>query len=220
MNDFQNFDIEQLLAERPFDLLTAKEKAAVLAQMPEWEYERLHQLLARSKAALKRSPLPDPAIRQGLMEALRKQAKPQAPRPAGLLVRLAQYRLPVWQAAAGLALLLAAHFALNKPATETVRTETVYVNSTDTIYKEVALPVADTPDKIPQRRVNVKPRVLNNAIPASLHTETLADSSARHQGRLGNLPDTLPGFQFTLRQHSGRSANEMKELWQFLGQVY
>lgn len=220
MKNSKEIDIEQLLAERPFDLLAPEEKAIVLAQMPEWEYERMHQLLTRSRAALKKSPLPDLAIRQGLMEALRKQAKPQAPRPVGLLVRLAQYRLPVWQAAAGLALLLAAHFTLTKPATETVRTETVYVNSTDTIYKEVALPVADTSAKIPQRRVNVKPRVLKNAIPTSLPNEALADSSARHQGPLGNLPDTLPGFQFSIRQHSGRSANEMKELWQFLGEVY
>ena len=128
--------------------------------------------------------------------------------------------MPVWQAAAGLALLLVAHFALKQPATETVRTETVYVTSTDTIYKEVAMPVADSSTKIPQQRVNVKPQISKKANTNSVPVEALADTSSRYQGSYYGLPDTLPGFKFTVQQHSGRSANEMKDLWQFLGDVY
>lgn len=218
MKSIKMIDIEQLLAERPFELLTTAEKEAVLTQMPEWEYQRLHLLVLRSKAALRQSPSPNPAIRQQLLEALRKQPK-QQPRPAGLLVRLAQYRLPAWQAAAGLALLLVAHFALQKTPAETLRTETVYVNTTDTIYKEVAIPVVDTSSKRPQRRVNVRPSLVSKLPLAAVPTEALADSSSR-QGRAAGLPDTLPGYQFSVHQHSGRSANEMKELWQFLGEVY
>ncbi len=212
-------DIEHLLAERPFDLLNAAEKQAVLAQMPEWEYQRLHQLVLRSKAALRQSPKPNPDIRQQLLEALRKQPK-QQPRPTGLLVRMAQYRLPAWQAAAGLALLLVAHFALQKTPAETLRTETVYVNTTDTIYKEVAIPVADTSSKRPQRRVNVRPSFANKSQLAVSPIEALADSSSRLGSSAAGLPDTLPGFQFSIHQPNGRSANEMKELWQFLGEVY
>lgn len=211
-------DIEQLMAERPFEMLTQTEQKAVLTQMPEWEYQRLHQLVLRSKAALRQSPKPNPAIRQQLLEALRKQPK-QLPRSTGLLVRMALYRLPAWQAAAGLALLLIAHFALQKTPAETLRTETVYVNTTDTIYKEVAIPVADTSSKRPQRRVNVRPSVANKTQLVASPTEALADSSSR-QSRAVGLPDTLPGFQFSVHQPSGRSANEMKELWQFLGEVY
>ena len=217
MKNSKSIDIEQLLDERPFELLTAEEKEVVLAEMPEWEYQRLHLLLARSKAAMKQSPAPDPAIRGRLLDALRQQPKPQ---PAGLLVQLAQYRLPLWQAAAGIALLLVAHFALQKPATEAVRTETVYMNSTDTIYKEMAIPVADTATKLPTRRVNTKPRAVKYTAADNIPAESMADSSARYQRRFNDLPDTLPGFRFTLNQHSGRSANEMKELWQFLGEVY
>jgi hypothetical protein len=220
MKNSKEIDIEQLVAVRPFELLTQTEKEAVLAEMPEWEYQQLHQLLNRSKAALKCSPPADPAIRERLLAALRQRQKPQTVRPTPLLVRLAQYRLPVWQAAATFALLLAAHFALQKPAVETVRTETVYVNTTDTIYKEMALPVADTSSKIPQRRVNVKPHTKNYAAPAGIPAEAFADSSSRQQRRFNDLPDTIPGFKFTLQQHSGRSANEMKELWQFLGEVH
>ena len=94
------------------------------------------------------------------------------------------------------------------------------MNTTDTIFKEVALPVADTSSKLPVSRVKVKPRLVKNAVPASLSVEALADSSARHQGRFNDLPDTLPGFRLTLQQPNGRSASEMKELWQFLGEVY
>ncbi|MCF8244605.1 MAG: hypothetical protein K9J37_09730 [Saprospiraceae bacterium] len=220
MKNSKAIDIEQLLAERPFELLTPKEKDAVLAQMPEWEYQRLYQLVTRSRAALKRSPAPNPAIREQLMAALRQQPKPQAARPTGLLVRLAQYRLPAWQAAAGLALLLVAHFGLQKQPTADVRTETVFVNTTDTIYKQMAIPVSDTVSKVAVSRVNVKPRMAKKVVPANLPTEALADSSSRHQGRFGGLPDTLPGFRLTLQHPNGRSANEMKELWQFLGDVY
>lgn len=221
MKNIENIDIEQLLAERPFELLNGDEKAFVLAQMPDWEYDRLHQLLQKSRAALKQGPLPNPAIREHVLAALRQQQrpKPAAVRPSGLLVRLAQYRLPAWQVAAGLALLLVAHFSLQKNTAEAVRTETVYVNTTDTIYKEMALPVTDTSSKVPPRRVNVKPKAAQRAL-ASPSMEALADTSSRHLGRYPDLPDTLPGFQLTVGEPSGRSANEMQELWQFLGEVY
>lgn len=223
MKDLQHFEIEQLLAERPFDLLTPKEKETVLAQIPEWEYQRLHQLLVRSRATMKQGPKPNPAIRQNLLEALRKQnqLKPATPPNKGIIVRLAQYRMPVWQAAAGLALLLVAYLTLSKPASEVVRTETVYVTSTDTVYKEVAIPVVDTSVKIPQQRLNVNPRTSKKAATASIPVELVADtSSSRHPGNFIGLPDTLPGFKFTVQHPNGRSANEMKELWQFLGDVY
>ncbi len=220
MNNLQNFDIEQLLAERPFEQLTQQEKDAVLAQMPEWEYQQLHQMLNRSRAALKQSPAPDPAIRERLLATLRQQPKPQPARPAGRLVQLAQYRLPAWQAAAALALLLVAHFALQRQTVANLRTETVYVNTTDTIYKEAAIPVADTSSKVPVSRVNVKPRLTKNIVQPSLPTEALADTSSRIKSRLNDIPDTLPGFRLTATQPSGRSANEMKELWRLLGDVY
>ncbi len=219
MNRLEKIDIEQLLVERPFEMLTPNEQTAVLAQMPEWEYQQLYQLMQRSKAAMKRSPQPDPAIRERLLEALRQQPKQTAPsaKQAGLLVRMAQYRLPAWQAAAGLALLLVAHFALQKPPKEVLHTETVYVNTTDTIYKEVAIPVAQQQEKTTQKRVNVKPRLVRNTTPPTMEAIAYADSSSRQSG---SLPDTMPGFNFTPQSPIGRSANEMKELWQLLGDVY
>jgi hypothetical protein len=212
-------DIEQLISERPFELLTPAEREAVLAQMPEWEYQRLHQLLQRSKAILKRSPQPDPAIRERLLEAMRQQPKPIAKTPVktGLLVRMAQYRMPAWQVAAGLAFLLIAHFAQQETLQEVVRIETVYVNSTDTIYKEVALPVAEQTTRATVKRVNVKPRPITQPRHEALDAVAVADSSSRQSGA---IPDTMPGFRFTVQQPNGRSANEMKELWQFLGEVY
>lgn len=221
MKNIKNIDIEQLLAERPFELLNALEKAAVLAQMPDWEYDRLHQLLVKSRAALKQGPLPNPAIRANLLAILRQQQKPKPAtgQPRGMVLRLAQYRVPAWQVAAGLALLLVAHFSLQKNATEALRTETVYVNTTDTVYREMALPVADTSSKIPPRRVNVKPKADRRTL-AIAPVEALADTSSRHLGRYPDLPDTLPGFQLTVGEPSGRSANEMQDLWQFLGEVY
>ncbi len=212
-------NIEQMIAERPFELLTSNEREAVLAQMPEWEYQQLHQLLQRSKATLKRSPQPDPAIRERLLAALRQQRKPMTETPVktGFLVRMAQYRMPAWQVAAGLALLLVAHFAKQETPQEVVRTERVYVNNTDTIYKEVAMPIAQQPAKTIVRRVNVKPRPIRQHRQAALDAVAVVDSSSRQSGA---MPDTMPGFRLTVQQPTGRSANEMKELWQFLGEVY
>lgn len=212
-------DIEQMIAERPFEMLNPTEQAAVLAQMPEWEYQRLHQLLQRSKAAMKRSPSPDPAIRERLLMALRQQPKlvGEPTKKQGLLVRMAQYRLPAWQAAAGLALLVVAHFALQKAPKEVLQTETVYVNTTDTIYKEVAIPVAKQHVQTAAKRVNVKPRLVQRTISPAMDAVAIADSASRQSE---SLPDTMPGFHFTLQQPTGRSANEMKELWQLLGDVY
>ncbi len=208
-----------MLTERPFELLSVAEQEAVLEQMPGWEYDRLHQLLQRSKVALKRSPMPDPAIRERLLEALRQQPKPNAlPKPhGGLLVRMAYYRLPVWQVAAGLAFLLAANIALQKAPKEVLRTETVYVNNTDTIYKEVALPVAEQKQNPAEKRVNVKPRLAKQLAPSSMDAIAVLDSASRQSK---SLPDTMPGFHFTPQTATGRSANEMKELWQLLGDVY
>ncbi|MCC6724884.1 MAG: hypothetical protein IT258_10270 [Saprospiraceae bacterium] len=212
-------DIEELINEQPFEMLTEAERANVLAHMTEWEYQQAYQLLQRSKAAMKRSPKPDPAIRERLMGALRQQPKTEAKPPAktGLLVRMAQYRLPVWQVAAGLAMLLVAHFAQQKTPQEVVRTETVYVNNTDTIYKEIAIPVAEQPAKINAKRVNVKPRLASQPKPSTMDAVAFADSSSRQSGA---LPDTMPGFRLTVQQANGRSANEMQELWQLLGDVY
>gem|GEM_PF-2808607 len=220
MKRLEKIDLERLLAEVPFNLLSQTEREAVLSEMPGYEYERLHQLILRSKKTMQQGPLPDTAIRERVMLALRQRQPAQPVRPTALLVRLVQYRLPLWQVAAGFALLLTAHFAFQNNAPVSIQTQTVYVNTTDTIFKEVAMPVVDTSFKIPEHRVNVKPKTVKKATSAGIPVEAIADSSSRFQSRFLDLPDSLPSFQFTIQQPSGRSANEMPELWQFLGEVY
>ncbi len=212
MNILSNKKLECLLAEKSFEALSFEEQNLVLETMNEDEYRGMHQLICQSKKALKNNPLPDPAIRQNLLTALRRQ-KPLAQEASvlsgSLLVKMLNYRLPVWQAAAAVAAVLGFFFWAGHTPLTGVRTEKVYVYVTDTIYKEVSLPGMDTAANVPSGRLNVKPAY---DIDSSLNTlETMADSSARFVGR----SDSLSGYPREADDAGKKPGDRVRNLWLF-----
>ncbi len=212
MNILSNKNLEHLLAEKPFEALSFEEQNLVLESMDEEEYQRMHRLIRQSKKALKNNPSPDPAIRENLLTALRRQK--QQPQEASvlsgsLLVKMLNYRLPVWQAAAAVAALFGFFFWAGHTPLTGVRTEKVYVYVTDTIYKEVSLPGMDTAANVPSGRLNVKPAY---NIDSSLNTlETMADSSARFVGR----SDSLSGYPHETDDARKKPDDRVRNLWLF-----
>ena len=217
MNTLSNLDLEILLHSKSFRNLTAEERNFVLDSMDGDEYERLRSLLQKSRAALQNSPAPNPAIRQNLLAAMRRQQMAPKPKP-GLLVQMLHYRIPAWQAAAAVAAVLGLFFWLkNDPLP--IQTEKVYVNLVDTIYKEVALPtILDTALNALPVRVNVKPRPSRRTAKPAPEAIAVSDSSAR-SFRYPDVPDTLPGVHINPGQPKGRPANEMREMWRFFERV-
>lgn len=221
MNHSSNKDIEHLLAEKPFRLLSPEERYLVLDRMDEAEYERCHLFIERSKAAMRQQvPACDPALKGRLLEAFRKQHAPPVQVP-GLWRRVVAYRIPAWQAAAAMALVLGAFMHFYRPPVPVLPAEKVYVNLTDTIYKEVALPARmDTAVNVPPSRVNVKPRA-GRHLGQPVEALASADSSARRAFTpTGGVTDSVPALLRELDRPRGKSAADIRDLWDYVGEVY
>ncbi len=210
--------LEHLLLEKKFQQLTAEEKYYVTESIGEEEYGRLHILLNKSKKALKNNPALNPAIKNNLLMAMRKQQKNGMQKKPPIIVRMVRYRLPVWQAAAAVALLLGLHFWMQGEPEIIEKTETVYVHSTDTIYKEVAMPAPsiETSTVTPPVRINVKPKVRVPSIQTEPAVVASTDSSARNY-ELTQMPDS---FNVLVSQPKGQSVTQSADLWKLLEEVY
>lgn len=201
-----------MLAEKPFEALSLEERNLVLENMDENEYESLRTLLIQSRRMLKKSPPPDPAIRENLLAAIRRQkAMPLEASllPRNIVMQILKYRIPVWQAAATVTALMGFLIGFKQTPLSPVKTEKVYVYVTDTIYKEVSLPGMDTAVNSSPNRVNVKPGQWNelNGLPA-------LDSSARKFGET-DLADSLTGFQIKRGRQPKQPMNKEGEAWRF-----
>jgi hypothetical protein len=222
MKKQMNERMEALLASKSFAELTAEERYFVTETLSEKEYERMHFLAKNAPPILKATPPPNPAIRGQLLAAMRQMKTEPAPakRP-GAITRLLTTRIPAWQAAAAIAVLLAVHFLLPEKTKLEVRTETEYVYRTDTIFKEVAMPAPVAPAVTPPAtrrpaRVNVKP---NEPSRPDLLETAIASTGSRNApvGIRTEIPDT---FALMVSQPRGQSARQTEDLWQFLGEVY
>ena len=208
--------LEQLLLEKKFGELTAEEKYYVTESIGETEYNRLHILLNKSKTALKNTPSLNPELKNNLLKKFREEHGLQPEKKPTAIVRVLRYRIPAWQAAAAVALLLGFHFWQQEEPEIIKETDTVYVHKTDTIYKEVALPTpaVKKPMTKPPSRVNVKP--LPNTVQSEPTIIAAADSVSRRH-KLSELPDT---FNMTISQPRGQSVAQSEGLWELLGEVY
>jgi hypothetical protein len=122
--------IESLALEKNFAALSPAERALVLAEMPQAEFEHLRAVLLAARH-LEARALPPAALRERLLEKMAMQTNP------GLLRRTLAVRLPAWQAAAALVLGVAAVWFLKKEnlrekfVTQTqLRTDTIFVEKT------------------------------------------------------------------------------------------
>lgn len=220
-----NERLEHLLKEKSFDELSAEERYFVTELLTETEYERMHFVIKSATPILRDTPVPSPAIKENLLVAMRQMnAESAAKKPAApsAIVRLLKTRIPAWQAAAAVALLLGLHFLFPQKGPVEIQRDTEIVYKTDTLYKEVLVsnPVPASPEKTAPRkvapRVNTKPiatpqkEILNT--PNSALEETIASAADRPEA-----PDT---FAITVSQPRGTSATDTEDLWQFIGDIY
>ena len=212
--------LEELLLAKKFSQLTAEEKYYVTESIGETEYNHLHVFLNESKQSLKDTPSVPPRLKKDLMVAFKKQHTIVEKKPSAI-VRLMRYRIPAWQAAAAVALLMGLHFWLQKEPTIIRETETVYVNKVDTIFKEVAMPAPapKTPPAPPRSRINVKPETAPLPSPTEPILLASADSARRqYDFEMAQVTDTFNMQQFS--QPKGQSLTQTADLWESLGEVY
>jgi hypothetical protein len=186
----------------------------VWASIGEEEYERQFLFLTKTKKAMAAGPLPSPALKGQLMAAFRAQHAKAAARPT-LVVRLLQYRIPAWQAAAAVAALVSFFFLFKQQGFPGMKTEKVYVYLTDTVYKEVSLPAMDSALNAPLGRVNVKPGATNSA--AIEYMDTLAAVDSANRNTRNNLaPDSLGDGQHPAGPPK-KTGKRWRDLWPVLG---
>ena len=210
--------LEHLLMSKKFGQLTAEEKYYVTESIGETEYNRLSIFLNNSKKSLKNTPAVSPALKNKLIKAFQEKHGIEEKKKPNLWVRMVNYKMPVWQVAAAVTLLFGLHFWLQEEPSVIKETETVYVHSTDTIYKEASLPatVAERPVKNTQPRINVKPSAQKTT------TDTLVDAFVavtpkKDEITIAPAPDT---FGILVSQPRGQSASQAAELWNLLSEVY
>lgn len=122
MNDL----IEQLALLKSFGELSQTERVAVLEEMSPEHYEQLRAVLLAAPS-LDAGPLPSSALRARLLHRMSAKTQPS------VLSR----KVPVWQAAAALALAVAVVWMLKVPVVREVEVAApVAQTRTDKIYKE------------------------------------------------------------------------------------
>ena len=221
MQILSNSEIERLVAEKPFRYLDFAEQNLVLENMTDDEYDRLHVFLKKSKKALKNSPNPNHEIRQNLLLAMRRQHAQHRVAsflPSGWIVNMLNYRLPVWQAAASVAVILGFFLALGNTPLSNVKTEKVYVYVTDTIYKEVSLPSMDTAVNISPSRLNIKPGQHLPNHPPVPGIQPTSDSVLQKIGA-SDVPDSLTGYYRKVERPESMPDQNMSDIWQLWGSV-
>ena len=221
MKNILNERLEHLLASKCFSELTAEERYFATGILSEEEYERMHILVKNAGRVLKKTPLPNPVIRENLMAAMRSGKSKNIDRPSAI-VRLFRARIPAWQAAAAVAFLLGVHFLFPQKNNIYMPGETEYVYQTDTIYKEVAVAVSQ-PAPISNKPVLSQPKapVHINKKPQDIFQENtdkiaLGNRNPRDAYH-SEIPDT---FALMVSQPRGQSAKQTEDLWQFFGEVY
>ena len=156
--------LEELLRTKKFSALTEEEKVFVSEKMTETEYRNFRLILCGSRNGLNKiRTAPSPRVKENLMAAMRaKKAKKRT--LAVSWKRIANYRVPAWQAAAAIAFLMFSMLTLRQEivivesmAQPLMVTDTVFetVYKTDTVFEKI--PVFLTGKK----NVNVKPGVLD-----------------------------------------------------------
>lgn len=121
-----NERIEKLALEKSFAQLDDAERAEVLAEMSPEAYRQLHALL-RAAPALDPGPGPAATLRARLLTHI-----------AGAAAGRPPHRIPLWQAAAAVALAVAATLFFQKPVVREVLVEVVQ-RQADTVYIEKPL---------------------------------------------------------------------------------
>lgn len=108
-------NLERLLRERPFEALSLHERAEVLTEMSAEEYRRVREVALLAEQYLGEEadlPRPRPATQAQLHARLHARR-----RGMDWARSLLDYRLPLWQAAAAVALLVCTLHWVNRPAT-------------------------------------------------------------------------------------------------------
>lgn len=99
-----NQDLEELIRQKPFEMLSVEERASVLIELEADEYRRLRETALMASRYLERpiaSPHPRPEIRTELHQRLKKR------RSLGRRIgKVLDHRMPVWQVAAAAVVLV------------------------------------------------------------------------------------------------------------------
>ena len=182
--------IEALIRAKRFEELSQAEQSLVLQRITREEYKRFRVIICGSHHGRMNTPThPSPLIKKNLMAAMRQ--KRQQPRPiATFMQKVADSRVPVWQAAAAVAALLFVVFWGSTPqqplaeavtatanAPQAIFVDTVYETVFDTVYKEVPshkLSVSPS-GRYSSRVTKVPSRKVQNTTPAYLNTEFMED---------------------------------------------
>lgn len=120
--------VENLASRKTFSELTETEREAVLAEMSPEAYENLRALLLAAPA-LDTGPLPPAALRARLLDRMAATAPHRS--TSGVLALC----MPVWQAAAVLAIAVAAVWFLKAPVVQEVAVPVVRIQN-DTFFRE------------------------------------------------------------------------------------
>lgn len=186
---------EQLALQKDFASLNPAERALVLAEMPQEEFEQLRKLLLTTQR-MDSGVEPPAHLRAGLMAKFSEQSKPSGIR------RLITARIPIWQAAAALMLGIAV-VSLMKKEVVVEKTVTAWQLRVDTVFQEKTLW---------RERLIVKNRVVFQeklpAPPMAFSSEKVDTQSFTPNFQPGELSDT----------HIGTSLGDTPELMDFFTQ--
>ena len=233
--------LEHLLLTKPFEHLTSKEKQYVLSQISGDEFERYQQFLqATEKTLTSYRGQPKPSIKKNVLEHIRQNKKGSSIAFSEILAALFAYRIPAWQAALSLVLLMIA-FLWNSQSGEmkAIEPTTPYVQAGDSLYKEIVKTVseiADTSGKtlsirplshsIPQKatipglgnkKISIQsvPTIYPKDLTAS---DTSSNPIIAHQ-KLKAAAEPSNLFHFN-KSPKGRSAKEDSALMKFIVEIY
>lgn len=201
----------KILENKSWQDLDEKDKALLPRELTESEYHRMHETLVHSRKTLKDTPEPPAALKERLLEAMKARNKVEPNRPS-MLYRALNHRIPLWQAAASILLLLGVVGSFRSEPRMIEKTDTVYVHQKDTIYLE------SIGNENPEPPVRKPSRV--NKRPVQTDQDAVLIASSDSVSRVFPGAGIADTFRLSVSTPRGRSASQTRDLWDFYEEVY
>lgn len=227
--------LEKLLLEQSFAELNARDRAYVLSQITEEEYEQYHAFLGCSTRSFQQfSGKANPAIKAQLLSKFQ-QKKPAAIPFWQPVLDLFSYKVPAWQVAFGMFLFMGSFWwgtqqnrAVDAPPAKE------YVYQTDTIYKEIVKTVSSTVlADTSGRTISIKPIPVHTSTKEArdFRTQPLSDNKVFSSIDTSSNPILAGKKSLPLEESKanlfhlnasprGRSVGEDTALMKFVVEVY
>jgi len=242
MSNEINPTVERLMLEKSYEKLSAQERQLVDQFVTKEEYVSFREVILQSKMMFaEKATTPSSKVHSALLNKLKEQKRTTT--PGFRFWDIFNYRVPAWQMALGMGLVLLYFFSSgNMEDPVPADPQIVYVYKTDTVYKEKPALIKTAINPAPKQAPK---KIVKKSVPSVKKEPTMVDTLYRVAQELKiipknrrievpSLPMASPTFALNIDTFAtrkvlgeeprknliGRSVSEEKALMDVLTEIY